>query len=114
MNSDNTLYEHNKALPDVDTTTASEIETLPMIWFYPPFIPIGTVSILIGDGGDGKSFYSLALATALTRGQPLPGMEKALLPPSDVIVMNGENPCYTDKNKIQTSSCESCYFKEFS
>ena len=88
----NNSYENNDFLVEVDTTTASEIETQPIVWFYPPFIPIGTVSILLGDGGDGKSFYSLALATAISRGQPLPGMPEALLPPSDVIVMNGENP----------------------
>jgi len=89
---DKNSYEHNEPLPDVDTTTASEIEAQPISWFYQPFIPIGTVSILLGDGGDGKSFYSLALATAISRGLSLPGMENALLPPSDVIVMNGENP----------------------
>ena len=31
-----------------------------------------------------------------------------------IVIEALENRCYTDKNKIQTSSCESCYFKEFS
>jgi len=87
--------ENNKTirnLPEVDTTTASEIQTQPINWLYPPFIPLGTAVVLIGDGGYGKSFYSLALAAAISRGLPLPGMEKALLPPSDVIVQNAENP----------------------
>ena len=79
-------------LPEVDTTTASEIQTQPINWLYPPFIPLGTAVVLIGDGGYGKSFYSLALAAAISRGLPLPGIEKALLPPSDVIVQNAENP----------------------
>jgi len=91
----NTTNSNNyniKNLPDVDTTTASEIQTQPINWLYPPFIPLGTAVVLIGDGGYGKSFYSLALAAAVSRGLPLPGMDKALLPPSDVIVQNAENP----------------------
>ncbi|MCL2853111.1 MAG: AAA family ATPase [Defluviitaleaceae bacterium] len=93
MNIDgNTHKDNNDADVDVDTTTASEIETQPIVWAYEPFIPIGTVTVLIGDGGEGKSFYSLALAAAISRGWPLPGLEKAALPPSDVIVMNAENP----------------------
>ena len=94
---------------EVDTTTASDIETQPIAWTWPPYLPRGTAVVVIGDGGNGKSFFTLAIAAAISRGLPLPGMEKALLPPSDVIVQNGENACYTAKNKIQTSSCKSYY-----
>jgi RecA-family ATPase len=76
---------------DVDTTTASDIESRSVAWLFEPYLPMGTVSILIGDGGEGKSFASLAIAAAVTRGTPLFGASTAL-PPSDVIIQNAENP----------------------
>ena len=76
---------------EVDTTTASDIQTQPIKWLYEPYIPLGTAVVLIGDGGEGKSFYTLALAAAISRGQLLPGMTTPF-PASDIIVSNAENP----------------------
>jgi hypothetical protein len=76
---------------DVDTTTAADIVSQPISWLYEPYIPIGTVSLVIGDGGDGKSFYTCALAAAISKGQLLPGMDVPY-PASDVIIQNAENP----------------------
>jgi KaiC/GvpD/RAD55 family RecA-like ATPase len=76
---------------EVDTTTASEIESRRIAWTWPPYLPRGTAIVVIGDGGNGKSFFTLAIAAAISRGLPLPGMEKSILPPSDVIIQNGEN-----------------------
>ena len=47
---------------DVDMTSAADIETQPISWLWPSFLPIGTVSILFGEGGEGKSFATIALA----------------------------------------------------
>ena len=77
---------------EVDTITASEIQSRPIIWAYEPYIPMGTVTILLGEGGEGKSFYALALAAAISKGLPLPGMDKAAMPPSDILIQNAENP----------------------
>jgi RecA-family ATPase len=76
-------------MEDVDTTTASDIESRPVSWLFEPYLPLGTVTIIIGDGGEGKSFASLALAAAVTRGIPLFGASTAL-PPSDVIIQNAD------------------------
>ena len=76
---------------EVDTTTASDIEIQPIKWTWYPYLPQGTAVVIIGDGGNGKSFFTLAIATAITQGLPLPGMDKAPLPPSDVIIHNTEN-----------------------
>ena len=35
----------NDAMVEVDTTTAPEIESQPIVWAYEPFIPIGTVTV---------------------------------------------------------------------
>jgi RecA-family ATPase len=65
--------ENITAVGDVDTTTASDIESRPVSWLFEPYLPLGTVTIIIGNGGEGKSFASLALAVAVTRGIPLFG-----------------------------------------
>jgi len=76
---------------EVETATASDIQTKPISWLLNPYLPLGTVSILFGDGGFGKSFATLAIAAAITEGEMLPGMDKPF-PVSDVIIQNAENP----------------------
>ncbi len=88
MNADS--FGGSGVLVDVDTTTATDIQTEPVSWLFEPYIPIGTVTILLGEGGEGKSFYSLALAAAVTKGVALFGAQSAL-PPSGVIIQNAEN-----------------------
>jgi len=81
-----------KTFIDVDMTSAADIESQPISWLWPSFLPIGTVSILFGEGGEGKSFMTIALAAAVSKGLPLPGADVATIPPSDVIIINAENP----------------------
>jgi RecA-family ATPase len=78
----------------VDTITINTVQSRAVSWLWEPYIPLGTVSVVLGDGGLGKSFLSLAIAAAVTNGALLPGMADAL-PPSDVIVQNAENPIAT-------------------
>ena len=85
-NGNNTDY-----MIEVDTTPASDIQTQPIVWLYEGYIPIGTVTICFGEGGEGKSFWSLAVAAAISNGTLLPGMDKPF-PASNVIIMNAENP----------------------
>ena len=81
-------------LQTVDTITMSDVESRDILWLWEPYIPSGAVTILSGDGGQGKSYMALAIASAVTRGLPLPGCSSAL-PPSDVIIQNAENPLAT-------------------
>ena len=78
----------------VDTINLADIQSQTVHWTWEPYIPTGSVTVLLGDGGIGKSFLSLAIAAAITRGAPLPGNDTAL-PPSDVIIQNAENPLAT-------------------
>jgi len=79
-------------LINVDTTTASDIKSQFVSWLWPPsYIPIGTATLVFGEGGAGKSFFTLALAAAISKGGLLPGMDIPF-PVSDVIIQNAENP----------------------
>ncbi|HEY2787003.1 MAG TPA: AAA family ATPase [Fimbriiglobus sp.] len=41
-------------------------------WLWQPYLAFGTVAVLDGDPGVGKSFLTLDLAARLTSGQPMP------------------------------------------
>ncbi|MDR2903730.1 MAG: AAA family ATPase, partial [Clostridiales bacterium] len=87
----NSIHENiADAVMEVETTTASEVQSKPITWLLNPYLPIGTVTILLGDGGLGKSFVTLAIAAAISNGQLFPGMDKPF-PASDVIIQNAEN-----------------------
>jgi len=75
----------------VKTSRLSEYESEENRWLWEPFIAQGTVSLISGLGGKGKSFLSLAIAAAVTKGLPLPGNDTAHLPPSNVFLKNSEN-----------------------
>lgn len=49
----------------------------PRAWHVPDLIPAGTVSLLGGDGGTGKSTIALMLAVATVTGRPWLGRETA-------------------------------------
>ena len=41
-------------------------------WFWYPYIPLGKLTVLQGDPGDGKSTFVLNLIALLTSGRPMP------------------------------------------
>lgn len=45
-------------------------------WLLPGLIPLGETSVMFGDGGTGKSLWSLALAAAGLTGIPLAGQSR--------------------------------------
>lgn len=77
-----------------ETINMADVPTKAVDYLWEPFIPLGTATFLSGEGGLGKSFFTLAVAAAVTRGLPLPG-DCSNLPPADVIVQNAENPLST-------------------
>lgn len=67
----------------------SEVEGQEVDWLWRPYIPRGMVTLLEGDPGLGKSWISLALATALSRGEGLPGMPP--MAPRSTLICNAED-----------------------
>lgn len=74
----------------IKTSRLSDYESEENKWLWEPYIAQGTVSLIAGLGGMGKSFLSMAIAAAVTRGLPLPG-DVVHLPPSNVLMKNAEN-----------------------
>lgn len=68
----------------------SEFQTEPVEWLWEPYIPLGAITILQGDGGLGKTTISSIIAAAITMGTPLPG-QTAPSSCANVIMQNAED-----------------------
>lgn len=65
-------------------------------WLWKPYIPLGKITVIQGDGGDGKTTTATAIAAAVSRGEPLPGNSGSVAPadglhPAHVIIQNAED-----------------------
>ena len=68
----------------------SEIQPEPVKWLWEPYLPSGKVSLIQGDGAMGKTTVALAIAAAISRGEPLPG-SSCYSEPASVIIQNAED-----------------------
>ena len=68
----------------------SEINAEEVQWLWYPYIPLGKLTIIQGDPGEGKTSFILAVIAALTRGEPLPECERAA-EPMNVIYQTAED-----------------------
>lgn len=78
--------EYGEAHPSNDTrphvrimacTSLAEVIPEYVKFLWNPYIPAGKLTIIEGDPGIGKTWVSMALASAIAGGQPLPGMQSA-------------------------------------
>jgi hypothetical protein len=56
-----------------DLVRLSDVVAKPVAWLWEPYLPLEMITVLSGDPGVGKTFLSLAIAAALTRGEPVLG-----------------------------------------
>ena len=70
---------------DLHTVEREEVE-----WLWASRIPLGKLTVLEGDPGCGKSWLSLAIATAVTTGRRLPGQTETG-EPSRVLLLTAED-----------------------
>lgn len=76
-------------LPALTLRPLSSYASRPVSWLWNQRIPVGKITVLGGDGGEGKSFLTMAMASAVTVGAQLPG--GSIPTPADVIVWNAED-----------------------
>jgi hypothetical protein len=68
----------------------SEIEPKPVKWLWKNRAALGKITVFAGDPGVGKSYASIAIASAVTRGLPLPREVGPKLP-GDVMIVSYED-----------------------
>lgn len=59
-------------------TCLSDVEPEEVSWLWEPYLPFGKITILEGDPGQGKTFFALAIAAAVSNGWPLIGKDGAM------------------------------------
>ena len=66
-----------------------QFERQELQWLWPPFFPLGLVTLLSGDKGTGKSSVMLDLAARISTGSPLPrfGHDKAECAPKGSVII---------------------------
>jgi hypothetical protein len=68
----------------------SEVRPQPQLWLWPGRIPLGAITVLEGDPGQGKSVVSFDIAGRLTAGRPMPLCDAAAAP-AGVVLLQGED-----------------------
>ena len=64
-----------KKQPELKLISLEDVVVEPVRWLWYPYIPLGKLSIIHGDPGEGKTTLALWIAAACSRGQALPGGE---------------------------------------
>ena len=65
-----------------------EVEHINWLWY--PYIPFGKITVIQGDPGNGKTTMILAVAAAVTKGEPLPEC-RTVIAPTTVIFQTAED-----------------------
>lgn len=62
-----------------------------MAWLWPSRVPLGKVTLLVGDPGRGKSLLALDMAARVSRGAPWPDAESGSAPLGSTILLSAED-----------------------
>lgn len=84
-----TAPEYKPKESDIGLVCMADVEAEEVSWLWYPYIPKGKLTLLEGDPGIGKSWVSLAIATAISLGKGLPGTEA--IEPASVLVASAED-----------------------
>jgi hypothetical protein len=75
-----TKYRENQPvkIPQASLRAINDIQIEKVSWLWYPYIPVGKLTMLEGDPGIGKSWVSLAIATAISLGSYLPNQAEPI------------------------------------
>ena len=85
-------------------------------FLWHPYVPIGDYTVLMAEGGTGKTLFCCGLAAAVSRGEKLPGDESCKAPePGNVLIISAEDrgellkkrlaACGADLSKVYIIDC---------
>lgn len=76
---------------DLDVICMSDVEAKEVEWLWPGYIPKSMVTLLAGQPGLGKSFWTMYLAAILSRGDFWPTADSGPAPKGKTIILSGED-----------------------
>lgn len=75
---------------ELNIINMADVEAVAVKWLWKPYIPLGKITIIQGDPGEGKTTLALSIAAALTQGEMLPN-EAESQAPMNVIYQTAED-----------------------
>lgn len=76
--------------PELNIINMADVEAVAVKWLWKPYIPLGKITIIQGDPGEGKTTLALSIAAVLTQGEKLPN-EVESKAPVNVIYQTAED-----------------------
>lgn len=99
-----TLARRSGGVPPVDPPPKPAAKSFPFLlmadveerdirWLWKPYIPMGTVTMIFGHGGVGKSWLTAQIIAQITRAIPMPGEEDngVIRKPMSVLIVAAED-----------------------
>ena len=92
--------------PRVRLTCAVDLEPRNVDWLWPGRVPLGMITMFAGDPKLGKSFVTLAMAAAVSRGLPLPMGDLPNQPGSTILMSAEDDPARTIVRRLITAGAD--------
>jgi hypothetical protein len=93
--------------PPYKRIRAADIIARSVEWLWMGRVPLGMLSLWAGDPKLGKSYVTIALAAAVSRGAPLPGDDRAPAGPASVLLLSAEDdPSRTIVPRLKAAGAE--------
>ena len=86
-------------------TCAVDVKPCAVKWLWTGRVPLGMITMFAGDPKLGKSYVSLAMATALSRGLPLPISNRPDLVGSTILRLKPRRGRHLEAGKIRIEEC---------
>ena len=86
------IYSAINTLMRYEAKSAAEFGDDKTEFVWNPYIPIGDYSVLMADGGTGKTIFCCGIAATISRGEWLPSNEAAETPsPANTFIISAED-----------------------
>ncbi len=85
----------------------SDIETKDVVWLWEDHIPLGEITLLIGDPGTGKSYFSYFLSAQVSRGGSWPDDPDNSIESGKVLILStDEDPNYAIRPRSDAAGAD--------
>lgn len=64
----------------VDMICLNDVVQLMVNWLWYPYLPLGKLTAILGNPGEGKTYTVMSIIAACTNGRLLPGMKEPMQP----------------------------------
>lgn len=76
----------------VDMICLNDVVQLMVNWLWYPYLPLGKLTAILGNPGEGKTYTVMNIIAACTNGRLLPGMKEPMEPMSGDLSDCGGRP----------------------